>query len=355
MKILFAGDWQHAIYEPACANALQRLGVTVIPFQWSSFFSSLVGKAERKYNVPGLHFRLLNRALVKQVDATRPDVVLVWRGVNILPETLNRLKRSTGAVVISYNNDDPFSPLYADSRSLHLNRLWRYFTETIRLYDCNYVYRTENISDYNAAGSPRTRLLRSYYIPSVNKPVRLTQSERDQYGCDLVFIGHGEEYRYRCLEPLAKSGHNLKVYGGKSTWLPLLSRDSHFTLNPEITGEDYNKALCGARLCLCFFSRLNRDSYTRRVFEITACGGVLLSERTSEMQSLFREGSEALYFSSPEELQSVVASVLGDPERLNRIAEAGRLRCLRDGHSVEDRMTELLDNINTLRKEPACA
>jgi len=38
MKLLLAGNWQYDWYEAACAEALKRLGVEVIPFRFAPFF-----------------------------------------------------------------------------------------------------------------------------------------------------------------------------------------------------------------------------------------------------------------------------------------------------------------------------
>ena len=62
-----------------------------------------------------------------------------------------------------------------------------------------------------------------------------------------------------------------------------------------VRGVEYAKALSGAKMCLAFLSKLNRDTYTRRCFEIPACGRVLLCERTADMQGLLREGDEAVW------------------------------------------------------------
>jgi spore maturation protein CgeB len=109
-----------------------------------------------------------------------------------------------------------------------------------------------------------------------------------------------------------------------------------------VYGDDYSKALCGAKLCLCFLSRLNRDSYTRRTFEIPACGRLMLSERTADLSRLFAEDREALFFSSTEELVSKVQEWVKDDARRDTAALAGLCRCWDGGHDVISRMREML-------------
>jgi spore maturation protein CgeB len=110
-------------------------------------------------------------------------------------------------------------------------------------------------------------------------------------------------------------------------------------------GAEYRKALCGAKMCLCFLSKLNRDSYTTRSFEIPACGRLLLSERTADLQRFFREDVEAVFFSTPEELAQKALWLRDHPEKIEAIAQAGMQRVYSDGHSIEDRMKQLLSII----------
>jgi len=70
---------------------------------------------------------------------------------------------------------------------------------------------------------------------------------------------------------------------------------------PPVYGKEYRQALCDAKLGACFLSKWNGDEYTRRVFEIPACGVMLLAERTRTMESLFKEGRDAECFGSAEE------------------------------------------------------
>src|SRR4029453_12958445 len=60
LRWLLAGAWDWNHFEEASANALQRLGHTVVPFRWSPFFEGLVGRAERKWTIVGPATRRMN-------------------------------------------------------------------------------------------------------------------------------------------------------------------------------------------------------------------------------------------------------------------------------------------------------
>ena len=53
------------------------------------------------------------------------------------------------------------------------------------------------------------------------------------------------------------------------------------------------RALGGSKLSLGFLRKKNRDLYTVRTFEIPACNGVLLAERTRAHEAIYKGGVEA--------------------------------------------------------------
>jgi spore maturation protein CgeB len=110
-----------------------------------------------------------------------------------------------------------------------------------------------------------------------------------------------------------------------------------------VWGEDYNKALCGAKVALCFFSKLNHDTYTRRCFEIPATNTVLLSEYSDELATLYQAGVEADFFKTKEELmQKIHRYVDNEPLRIS-VGQAGYHRVVADGHDVVSRMQQVLE------------
>jgi hypothetical protein len=349
-KLLLAGAWQYDFYEKACSDALARLGVEVIPFQWLPRFSGLLGRVEAKYVVAGPATRAMNRALLECAVREHPQFVFIWRGTHVLSDTIRAIRSRTGAVIASYNNDDPFGPLYTSSASLHLKRLWRIFRAAIPEYDLHFVYRHINVEEFLRAGAKRALLLRSYYIPAVHRPIALSPTEQQRFECDVAFVGHYEPIRMKYLRALVRAGLKVRLYGQAASWTDERLGDlaQYFGSVRPVLGDDYAKALCGAKVGLCCLSRLNRDTYTRRAFEIPACGRLLLSERTEEMKSLFKEDESAVYFSNPQELVEKALALVRDEKRRCAIADAGRQCCLEGGHSVDQRMAWAAEQLRGL-------
>ena len=368
MRILVAGDWHSDLHEQAVADALVMLGHEVVSFPWNRYFgpprsargaavgphrpqrATLWQRLQNRYLAGPLISRL-NRDLLELARSARPDLVFVYRGTHVLPATLHKLARlHPRPVLLGYNNDDPFGP--GQPRSI-----WRHFLADLPLYDAVLAYRHRNLEDYRAAGARRVRLLRSWYIPARNHPVVLDAEDRSRYECDVVFVGHYEpDGRADLIDAVARAGYRLRLFGPGYEWDPVLARYSSLSaLAPVrlVWGEDYNKALCGAKIALCFLSKLNRDTYTRRCFEIPATGTLMLSERTADLESLFAPGVEADYFDDRTSLLDQLSRYLSDDTLRARVAEAGRACAARDGHDVMSRMRDLLAWVESWNGEPA--
>ena len=352
MKILIAGDWHSELHEKAVYQACAALGHEVHRFAWHAYFrpvaasSALAGAAslfsrrfQNKFLVGPLMTRL-NRDLVATAVRIRPDLVFVYRGTHVLPQTLLAVRNALPeTMLVGYNNDDPFGPQQP-------RHLWRHFLRCLPRYDVVLAYRHHNLDEYKSHGARCVRLLRSWFMPERNHPVTLTESDRERFASDVVFIGHYEnDGRLECLEEIVKQGYKLRLFGPGYDWDPVLARSRWLkNLRPVqlVWGEDYNKALCGAKIALCFFSRLNRDTYTRRCFEIPATGTMMLCEYSDDAASLYGAGHEADFFDSKENLVAKIARYMADDALRDGVAAAGLKRVWADGHDVNSRMRRLL-------------
>lgn len=357
MKVLVVGDWHSELHEAAVEYALRVLGHVPLRFEWHRYFRDAGGRAsiaarfQNKYLVGPVLARL-NRDLVAAAAESRPDLVFVYRGTHVFPATIHAIRAAVpGVAIVGYNNDDPFGPRQPAY-------LWRHFLACLPTYDAVLAYRHLNLADYERLGARRVRLLRSWYMPERNRPVDLSPAERERFGCDVVFVGHHEDDgRVETLERVVQAGWRLRLFGPGYDWDPVIARSRWLRdLRPVqlVWGDDYNRALCGAKVALCFFSRLNRDTYTRRCFEIPASGTLLFSEYSDDLASLFAPGREAAYFRDGPEFERELRRYLSDDALRASVAQAGHERVRRDGHDVVSRMRDLLAWLGSsgLHREP---
>ncbi len=357
MRILIAGDWHSELHEEVVQQALRDLGQEVLAFKWCGYFSRprgvlgwfarFVRRAQNKYLV-GPAIKRLNRDLITTAMHFKPEMLFVYRGTHVTHDTLRAIKEALpDCVLTGYNNDDPFSPAYP-------YYLWRHFLRAIPVYDLMLAYRHANLAEYVQAGARRVELLRSWFVPERNYPVELPPAEKHLFEADVVFVGHYEDdQRLEGLEEIARQGIRLRLFGPGYDWDPVIRKSPVLNgLAPVrlVWGEDYNRALCGAKIALCFLSKLNRDTYTRRCFEIPAAGTLMLSEYSGDLAGLFREGVEADFFRSKDEMMEKIKYYLEEHEVRERVASAGQRRVFDDGHDVAARMRQLLSWVNDIKE-----
>ena len=349
MRVLVAGDWHSELHEEVAAQALRELGHEVREFRWAPYFypakgmfggiRNLLRKFQNKYIFGPLIVKI-NSLFINSALDFKPDMVFVYRGTHITRKSLERVKKYLPkCVLVGYNNDDPFSPKST-------SYLWSVFLKAVPAYDLMLAYRHANIDEYKLNGAQRVELLRSWFVPKRNHPVQLNQDDERKFLTDVVFVGHYEnDQRLEYLEEIVKQGIGLRIFGPGYDWDPILKQSPILNFIPPVElvwGEDYNKALCGSKIALCFFSKLNRDTYTRRCFEIPATGTVMLSEFSEDLATLYIEGKEADYFRSKGEMIEKIKKYLNDSVARKSVAAAGLQRVNYDGHNVLSRMRQLV-------------
>jgi hypothetical protein len=352
MKVLVAGDWHSDLHEAEVCKSLRRLGHEALEFKWFHYFqfdpskphsvSALSQRLQNKF-VFGPLISRLNDDFLSQVRFHKPDLIFVYRGTHLTPTTLRSIRKELpDCKLIGYNNDDPFSPTQP-------RYLWRYFTASIPVYDLMLAYRHANLDDLRRAGANKTDLLRSWFVPDRNYPANLTELDRVKYATDVTFVGHYEDdLRLECLEGIVESGVSLKLYGPGYDWDPVIKNSkflsSHVPVN-LVWAHEYNKALSGAKIALCFLSKLNRDTYTRRCFEIPATRTLLMSEYSDDLAQIYKEDEEIVFFRNKFELLDKIEYYINNPEALTKVANAGFMRVYADGHDIDTRINSVLEKI----------
>ncbi len=337
MKILFTGviDPGYVTTTALRSQVLRGLGhqlepVCLAPYtHWGGRYG---GAAFRRLQW-GPPLWLANRALIRAAGEFRPDLVWVDKGPWIHPHTLQRLRRG-GARLVHYTPDAAF----VCNRSRHFDR-------AASVYDLLVTNKRYELDHYRDHGAREVIHLPSGFDLELHRPLELSPEEQRRFGCDVVFIGMYAPGRERYLEPLARRGVDLAIWG--NGWHDRC-RDPRILARyrgSALSGDDYARGLTGAKIGLGLLSPLVPDRSTTRSVEIPACGTFLLAERTEEHQSLFEEGAEAALFDGEDELVEKVGYYLEHAAERRRIATAGRRRCLDSGYSYQHQLRSILERL----------
>jgi hypothetical protein len=160
-------------------------------------------------------------------------------------------------------------------------------------------------------------------------------------GYESVFVGTWA--RVELFERLRAAGLPLSIFGGGWKRLPARSLISPHVHRGMVLDESLRQKLTHAGAAICSVRKANRDLQTMRTFEILACEGFMVAERTGDHAAMFDKGREAVFFAGADELVETLRRWLPDEGGRRRIAAAGRARLLADGHRSEDGARTILD------------
>jgi hypothetical protein len=337
LKLLLFGTNEFSIYQQAGAAALAKLDTVVHNIECNSCFSKhrLVSKFQKWFCL-GSAINSINNKLLQSVEIYKPDITLIYNNPYIKKETLLKLSKKTW--LSAYTNDNPFG-------EFAWRPFWRNFRRIIPYYDSWHVYRESNVSEFLAAGAKRVGILRSSYLPWLVDDNDLKPRRNFKY--DIVFVGHGEaDGRVNHIRAILEAGLDVRIFGEPKYWSRCFSKKTFQNLMPihKVDTNSYHEITRCSKICLAFLSEANRDTYTRRCFEIPAWGGFMLAQRTQYLTSLYEEGIEAEFFNSPSELVGKCIKYLSDDKNRETIAQRGQKKCLNSNYDVISRMNGWLND-----------
>ena len=115
-------------------------------------------------------------------------------------------------------------------------------------------------------------------------------------------------------------------------------------MNRWLNSRELPILIANSLINLCFMNKSNNDQVTDRPFIVTAAGGFLLSERTEELSNYYKEGVEAEFFSSKDEMNEKIDYYLSNDYLRKKIALKGQEKCL-GNYSITNTVRSILDNI----------
>lgn len=294
------------------------------------YTKSLFNKIIYRLGISKIESKIQN-IIKAEVSEFKPKTVLVFKGMEIQPKTLQWIK-SKGIQVVNYNPDSPF--IFSGRGSGNKN-----VTNSIALFDCYITYDKTIYEEFN------NRAVKSAILPFGfdSSGFNYKDLEEKEEVLKLCFLGNADKFRIDFLEQLARRGVKIDVYGENWT-----SRKFHVNINifgPKY-GAEFWSTLQKYALQLNLLRPHNLDSHNMRSFDIPGAGGIMLAPRTPDHQTYFSESSEVFLFSDVNEALQQIQFILqlSFSER-NKIRQAARLKA-KEHHTYTHRTLQLVQYLD---------
>ena len=349
MRILYA---ETTAYAPSSAHFLEALEASAARHDHEFRFLDEADFIKRSRSIaeriadrvagrPLSGYQQLNRALVEQAAAFAPDLILIGKGRWFTREALDAARKVSGATLVNWATDDPFNRA-DNSRDL---------VKSIPLYDLYVCTKKEILNDVRQAGCANVAYLRFGYKPEVHFPeAPATDEERERFACDVMFVGGCDAHRAAYFEALIRAMPDVKLHLYGQYWER--ARALRAYARGFAVAREYRLAVGGTKIAVNLVRRANRDDHVMRTFEIPACGGFMLTERSATHEELFDEDREAAFFGSPDEFVDKVRTYLPRDNDRSRIAAAGHRKITQGRHTYADRLAEIIELARTLTGSP---
>jgi hypothetical protein len=284
----------------------------------------------RALNHRPAYLNRFSQKLVALCRETKPELLLVTGISAPHAQALEEIGKM-GIQRANFLTDDPWNP------SNGAGFLW----PALREYEIVWSPRRANLEDLRRHGCRRVEYLPFGYNPAIHFPESpVTDLEKKQFTCDVVFVGAADADRLPVARALVRTGLNVHLYG--SYW------DRDRELRPHwhglVHGREQRLAVGGAKVNLCLGRKANRDGHAMRSFELPAMGACLVAEDTPEHRDLFGDAGDCVeYYLTINDMVNQIKDLCAQPERTLRLsARLRELIRIKHRHTYGDRLKVIL-------------
>jgi spore maturation protein CgeB len=276
---------------------------------------------------PRLLGMVVQRKLEHALAGENFDLAFVDSG-SLLNSPALRVLRRRSRRVVNFNHDDPFGPRDRVRFSA--------YRAAVPEYDLVVVVRPDNVGEARELGARKVLFQPRVADEVAHAPRPLTPAIRAQWNSEVSFVGSWMPERGPFMCALLDQGVPLSLFGPGWRKAPEWPRLATHHRAEYLDGDSYAYAVQCSKISIGMLSKGNRDLHTTRSMEIPALGGLLCAERTDEHLALYRDGEEAVFWSDGHECARACADLLADEPRRRAIASRGHQRYLRNGHTSEN-------------------
>ena len=346
MKIITVGPLWRGSNAGGLFRAFSRQG-QIIDIVDEFYFLSLRSKRTLTKIIEKLIRNLqtdeFNNQIKVNLTKFQPDVLFVYKGAFVYPETLDFAASRNIRIALFYPDV---------SMTFHGGNI----PKCLPKYELIFTTKTFGINDLkDNFGTNRAVFVPHGFDPEIHRKIKVEDRDSALYACDASFIGTWSPKKEKYLAGIKAALPNLSLRIWGNQWSksnsPILASS---IMHKEVLGDLYAIAIRASKINLGILSERvegasSGDLITSRTFHIPGCGGFMLHERNEESVLYFDEGTEVGFFDGEEELVEKVRYYLANEQERLQVAEAGYQRALRD-HSLDERAKTVLMHMEQLLK-----
>lgn len=148
--------------------------------------------------------------------------------------------------------------------------------------------------------------------PDISHP-----DEKVEKTYDVVFVGTIRKNRKKYIKFLENNGITVETFGEHA---------KHGHVFAKEMADIYRRS----KIVLNLNTSEKSTGFSIRVFEALGTGSLFLSEYCKDLEMLFENKKELVWFSSPQECLELIEKYLKDPESRERIAQCGAERFMKE-------------------------
>jgi hypothetical protein len=300
MKILLIGSDYTWSIERIYRRELEALGnsVELLAVQnmfYDNYYKSIFHKLTYRVGLSKILTKI-NIFLLTKVGSEHYDLIWVFKGMEIYPETLKTLKKKTNKL-INYNPDNPF--IFSGKGSGNQN-----VTNSIQFYNLHITYDFWVKEKIENEFKIRTEILTFGFDDAAVQNIDLNSKDEVLAVC---FLGNPDTYRATILNSLLKKGIEVHLYG--NNWNKFI-KHKLAVIHKPVYGVEFYKTLRKYRVQLNIMREHNLNSHNMRSIEIPGAGGVMLAPKTADHFTYFEVGEEIFVYENNACIASEVKRII---------------------------------------------
>lgn len=277
----------------------------------------------------------INQLFKKEVEAFKPDIIWVFKGMEIFPESLIWAS-GLGIKLANYNPDNPF--LFTGKGSGNKN-----VTDSIGLYDLHFTYNLSIKEKLEKESNAKTAYLPFGY-EIANSVLEKCRQEKEVV--KLCFLGNPDKQRATFIKALIGEGLEIDIYG--NNW-SRFCQHSRMKVYPAVYRDEYWKNLYRYRVQLNIMRIHNEHSHNMRTFEVPGVGGIELAPDNIEHRLFFEERKEIFLYKNISDCCEKIKEILTlNSSDAKAIRERALEKSVKAGYSYKDRTKQALEVLTQL-------